>query len=339
MFLDILNGSEIGHEKFSDATDLFLKWISKKNVFTEKLSINEWNHSVWHYFQNNDNNNRNSFLKSLSFNFFNSRNIKNFNEKTFLEFFNSKNFKNLNELFFRGLYCLSITTDDILILISNNFCNLKRLYISSCSEVTDLGIIAIAENCLKLEKISLFRSDYVTDLSLIVLAKKSLNLKAIDFQRCEQITCEGIVAISVNCLKLVNITFSKIKNVTDQHLIQISKNCSNLKILKLWRCSKISNNGLNAVAKNCLKLEKFCLSGNEHIITDLCLFEIANNCLNLKILILLNCTKITNNGLIAIVKKCLQLEELCCYYDNGFSNKKITFRNLDQIIENIICNK
>jgi hypothetical protein len=27
MFLNILNGSKIGNEKFSDATDLFLKWI------------------------------------------------------------------------------------------------------------------------------------------------------------------------------------------------------------------------------------------------------------------------------------------------------------------------
>jgi hypothetical protein len=52
----------VGHEKFSDATDLFLKWISKKNVFIEKFSINGWNLSVCHFLQNNEKNNRNSFL-------------------------------------------------------------------------------------------------------------------------------------------------------------------------------------------------------------------------------------------------------------------------------------
>jgi hypothetical protein len=65
-------------------------------------------------------------------------------------------------------------------------------------------------------------------------------------------------------------------------------------------------------------LEKLSLNGNENI-TDLCLFEIANNCLNLKILYLLNCTKITDNGLIAIAKKCLKLEDL-----NLSENEQIT---------------
>jgi hypothetical protein len=36
IFLDILNGFVISHVKFS-GTDLFLKWISKKNVFIEKF--------------------------------------------------------------------------------------------------------------------------------------------------------------------------------------------------------------------------------------------------------------------------------------------------------------
>jgi hypothetical protein len=109
-------------------------------------------------------------------------------------------------------------------------------------------------------------------------------------------------------------------------------------MLNLWKCSKITNNGLNAVAKNCLKLKELDLNQNENI-TDLCLFEIARNCLNLKILNLLNCTKITNNGLIAVTIKCLKLEELDCNYDSGFSNENVTFRNLDDIIESMICNK
>jgi hypothetical protein len=46
--------------------------------------------------------------------------------------------------------------------------------------------------------------------------------------------------------------------------------------------------------KRCLKLEKLNLNGNENR-TDFSLFEIANNCLNLKILNLNYCTKITKN--------------------------------------------
>jgi hypothetical protein len=51
------------------------------------------------------------------------------------------------------------------------------------------------------------------------------------------------------------------------------------------------------------------------------------------------CTKITNNGLIAIAKKCLKLKELDYYYDDDYENENVTFINLKEIIESIICNK
>jgi hypothetical protein len=50
---------------------------------------------------------------------------------------------------------------------------------------------------------------------------------------------------------------------------------------------------------------------------------------------LTNCTKITIIGLIAVAKKCLNLEELDCNYDSGFSNENVTISNLDEIIESI----
>jgi hypothetical protein len=65
------------------------------------------------------------------------------------------------------------------------------------------------------------------------------------------------------------------------------------------------------------------------------LFEIANNCLNLKNLNLDNCTKITNNGLFAVAKKCVKLKELNCYCDGDYENENenVTFCNLNEIVE------
>jgi hypothetical protein len=56
-----------------------------------------------------------------------------------------------------------------------------------------------------------------------------------------------------------------------------------LKLLYLCGCNKITDSSIAEISKKCLKLEEFNLSENENI-TDLCLFEIANNCLNLKII-------------------------------------------------------
>jgi hypothetical protein len=51
------------------------------------------------------------------------------------------------------------------------------------------------------------------------------------------------------------------------------------------------------------------------------------------------CYKITDIGIIEIAKKCLKLKELDCDCDGDNENENVTFRNLDEIIESIFCNK
>jgi hypothetical protein len=192
-FLDILNNCIIGREFFDEKdvnfkTDLYLDWISKRKVFVKNLCINEWNESVLYYFQNNENN-RNSFLKSLTLNFNNIYDFRCVEEKILIELINSKNFKNLNELCFVNNNFTDRTaavhiTDLTLIAVSYNCKFLKVLKIDKREEITDKGLISIVKNCSKLENISIKHNKNITDLSLIEIAENCVNLKILNLSRC-----------------------------------------------------------------------------------------------------------------------------------------------------------
>jgi hypothetical protein len=321
VFLYILNGFVTAGRDFDSAKDtyyqnlnydtkLYIKWILKRNILVKNLYISRWNKSVIHYFQNIENN-KNLFLKSLTFNFDDYRFFKNFNEKTLLELLNSKNFKNVSKISLINDH-VTIISDLILIAIANNFKNLKVLEISFSANklknrVTDSGLFSIATHCNLLENINLSGNSAITDLSLIEIANNCKNLKKINLDYCHQITNKGIVAIAKNCVKFEEISLSQNKNVTDFTLFEVSKNCSNLKILNLSDCFQISDNGIIAIANNALNIEKLNLN---------------------------YCSKITKKSLIYITKKSLTLKELDCYNDNqsaSFCNLKVIIETLNHI--------
>jgi hypothetical protein len=306
---------------FHFKTELYLKWILKRNIFLNYLLIDEWNHEIFSYFQKNINN-RNLYLKSLKFNFTYFI-FTNFKENLLIKILKSKNFKNLTE-FCCECTCNRFISDLFLIAISNNYKNLKILILEMCNQITDHGLIAIASKCLHLEHIDV-SSENISDLSLIEISKNCSNLKFLILNRCYKITDSAFILIAKNCLKLEKIDIFNNENITDFSLIEISKNILNLKIISLFNCSLITNCGLMAILKNCLKLESVKLCYNQNI-TDIALISIANNCLNLKIL-WLNCEKITENGVFEIVKNCLKLNELS--YQNCNSLER--FNNLNEI--------
>jgi hypothetical protein len=67
-------------------------------------------------------------------------------------------------------------------------------------------------------------------------------------------------------------------------------------------------------------------------ITDYSLIEISNYCFNLKILILKNCSEITDSGLMEVAKKCLKLENI----DLSHNQINVTDRSLMAISDNCL---
>jgi hypothetical protein len=131
-------GLEFFDEKnLKTRTDLYLDWISKRKIFVKNLCINEWNIPVSDNLYSNNVyvNNRNSFLKSLTFKF-NYYNYIRFNEIQLLELFDSKNFKNLIESCFLK-FNFNTISDLTLICVSKNCKFLKVLNLDNCKYITD----------------------------------------------------------------------------------------------------------------------------------------------------------------------------------------------------------
>jgi hypothetical protein len=310
-FLNILNGFVIGRDFDSENntyqnlnydTELYMKWISKRNILVKNLYICKWNESIIHYFQTMENN-KNLFLKSLIFDFKNLENFEIIDQNLFFALLNSKSLKNVTEFYLIN-DPVTIISELVLIAIANNFNNLKVLDVSFSHRSLYTSIFLIAQYCNQLENINLMGNPDITDLSLIEIANSCKNLKIIKLDYCYQLTDDGIIATAINCLKLEFISLYQNENVTDFSLFEISKNCSNLKVLILSECFQISDNGIIAI---------------------------ANNALNLKKLILNGCSKITKNSLIYVAKKSLALKELDCYNDNESSS----FCNLNVIMKSI----
>jgi hypothetical protein len=155
VFLNILNDFVIvGNfcDKYGEYvninTELYLKWIIKRNIFLNNLYINQWNNEIANYFQSNTNNrNLYFFIKSLTFNFELPR-FQNFEEKIIIDILNTKKWSNLIE-FICLLPRRDYISDWILDSISNNCKNLKILDLFQCYKITDNGIISISKKILK----------------------------------------------------------------------------------------------------------------------------------------------------------------------------------------------
>jgi hypothetical protein len=94
-------------------------------------------------------------------------------------------------------------------------------------------------------------------------------------------------------------------------LVKFSKylhNKNSLKTLKLGGCRNVDDSSFISFCINTKNLEFIDLSNSK--ITNASLIEISVNCLNLKILKLLECFDITDIGCTAIIKNCLKLEIL-----------------------------
>jgi F-box/leucine-rich repeat protein 2/20 len=334
-------------------TDLYLKWIFKRNIFLTNLRIDQWNNKILNHFNMNISN-KNLFLKNLTCYLYDEDSV-DFNEEIVIQILNSKIFKYLTELRFVSSFWNSIS-DLTLIAISDNCRNLK-IFDPDSRNITDIGLISIAKNCLHLENIEIYNNKNITDLSLIAISNNCFNLQILNLDSCDQITDEGIIAISNNCINLkililnycdqitdngivsisnkcVNLeelSLNWCDQITDEVLIAISNNCIKLKILILNYCDQITDNGLISIAKRCLKIENISIFFKVNI-TDLSLIEISNNCKNLTVLNIGNCVAVTDNGVIAVTKKCLNLENL-----DISNNENVTDLSLIEISKN--CTK
>ncbi|TYJ99507.1 F-box protein [Cucumis melo var. makuwa] len=98
--------------------------------------------------------------------------------------------------------------------------------------------------------------------------------------------------------------------ITDHGLNQISlaKCIPNLKSISLWGMVGITDKGVVQLISRANSLQNLNIGGT--YITDISLLAIANNCPNLKTIVLWCCRLVTESGLLILVRKCCKLESI-----------------------------
>lgn len=251
--------------------------------------------------------------------------------------------------------CASIN-DDALVLISLRCRNLTRLKLRGCRDITELGMAGVGENCKALKKLScascmfgakgiaavldrcvtledltlkrLRGVHHITDVEVGAAASlKSICLKelvngqsfaplVIDSKKLRTLKIIGCTGdwdetlVRVGCFNngLVEVHLEKLQ-VTDVGLVAVSK-CFGLDTLHVVKTAECSDVGLCAVADRCRLLRKVHIDGwRTNRIGDDGLHAIAKHCLNLQELVLIGVYP-TFSSLAAIASNCRNLERL-----------------------------
>jgi hypothetical protein len=161
----------------------------------------------------------------------------------------------------------------------------------------------------------------LSDLFFTKLTKQNKNLIKLNINHCcNKLTDLSLTMISKIFLNLQELSIEKNKNITDQGLIDFANNCSTLLKLNIKNCEKITDIGIIDLTKilKCLNSFHFGNYDDNDNITDESLIAISKNCLNLKVLKMYCCLRITNIGFNAL--STTSLKNLIELYFHGCNN-------------------
>ncbi|KAL3824288.1 hypothetical protein ACJIZ3_020317 [Penstemon smallii] len=235
-------------------------------------------------------------------------------------------------------YCRKLT-DKGLSAVAMGCHNLTSLHLAGCRFVTDALLSALSMSCNKLEDLGFEGCTSLTDSGLTVLVEGCKSLKHLDFNKCSNIGDLGISSISKACSSsLLTLKLLDCCKVGDDSILSLATHCKNLETLVIGGCRNISDEPIKSLAAACSSSLKnmrmdWCLNVSDisldcifllckklevldvgccEEITDVAFQGLGNedSKLNLKILRISNCPKITVDGIIKLLKSCEALEYL-----------------------------
>ncbi|KAJ8770615.1 hypothetical protein K2173_021262 [Erythroxylum novogranatense] len=248
--------------------------------------------------------------------------------------------------------------DEALAMISVLCRKITRLKLHGCRQITDLGMAVLAQNCKSLKKVSfgsctfgakgmnavldqcsaleelsikrlrgIYNGNELIRPSAAASSLKSICLKDLvngqiyeplvigckELRTLRIIRCFGdwdkvLGMIGSENSLLTEIRLEKLQ-VSDLALVAISK-CLKIEILHMVKTAECSNSGIVSVAASCKQLRKLRIDGwRMNRIGDEGLIAIGKHCLNLQELVLIG-VNATHLSLTAIAANCRKLERL-----------------------------
>ena len=212
----------------------------------------------------------------------------------------------------------SLYTDMLLVSLSKFARSLRSIVLTHCSAITDRGVLTLAQSCPSLSAVNFANCPLLTNLSLLHIADSPVgaNLTAVTFSHCHRIDDHGTAYLVNKATALVTLRVAQCIAVTDRTLQFLSRRLSAtgcaMREVDLFRCP-ITDRGLmalGAVRRVGWTGLSVLLLGNCTHVSDDGVKVMAAVCSGLKELSLYGCTNITDVSLQALGQHCSQLHYL-----------------------------
>lgn len=221
--------------------------------------------------------------------------------------------------------CNWVTLSGLICALSNLSSKLRSLSLVKCMSLKDLPFRGNPEiQCTSLRSLSIKNCPGFGGSSLAILGKMCPSLKQIDLSGLYGMTDEGILSLLENCVSgLVKVNLSGCINVSDESIQAIARlHGETLKVLNLDGCRKITDMSLSAIANSCPLLHDLDVSNCG--VTDSGIASLScSEELNLQILSISGCSKISNQSLPFLIQLGKNLVGLNLKHCNSLGTKSV----------------
>lgn len=277
------------------------------------------------------------------------------------------------------LNCSKIS-NKVLLTLSLNSTRLHTLNLEGCLNISDRGVKSLAKSCKTLKSINLLDAR-VTETGLSYLVAENLKLtelkastsavteytiqvltghckQLVDLhvepnidlietgaikQSKEVLTNEMLVYIAVNCPCLATLILHyPVVLVSDWAMAILGLSCKILECIEFGSSdqeSKISDVGVVNLCLPLKKLRRLELKDTE--VTDVSLHAIASSCTDIEHLDLQNCRKLSDIGILDLIKHCQNLESLTLGsgWEGNLTNISAIGLSQSQCVKNLVSLK
>eukprot|EP00116_Pleurobrachia_bachei_P006032 sb/3466294/ len=214
----------------------------------------------------------------------------------------------------------------LLLHLSARCSNIRDIHLTLCS-LSDESIIQLANRTNRLEKVCLPMCSGISDGGFRVLLQKHYrSLSAIDITGCHQITGDAISQLS-HCPNLSSLYLGNCVQTSPTTLTSLSTSLTSLRLLDVRGCRSLDGESILALLKRNPHISTLSLA---HVptVNDQLLKGICTALLSIRVLDLSGCIKVTNTGVMNIVRHPIQALDLgstglsfkgCCAIGNYLS--------------------
>lgn len=248
-----------------------------------------------------------------------------------------------------GIRDCDFITQNGIALVMRKTGNLKSIFMNGIGipsiDVCFKDSFAYARGVCELD----LSNSFISDELLCLVAKACLPLHKLVLSRCFCFTFDGIYFLLSKYLSLTYLDLEGASFLNDESMIELSKFLGNLTFINLSLCSKLTNSTLFNLTRNCpllsvINMERTNLGVEEfpteivvnhrvkslyfasnNSLNDECMKMVAYACPNLETVDVTYCSGITEEGILGILKSCLQIRCLKINRCEGIKNLEIDF--------------